>query len=123
MIVTTKSESILDSEIQQRGQEVEEAMVEVGRDRCKRAPCQISMLNGCLCGIVVDSSRISVIECRQPGCETQWVSLYYNMIRKVDHGLQNIQYDLECISLEQVPMKWICEACEALEHVWKHMWK
>jgi hypothetical protein len=46
MIVATESESIVDSEIQQRGPEVEEAVVEVGRGRRKRAPRQIGMLNG-----------------------------------------------------------------------------
>ena len=70
----------MDLEIQQRGPEVEEAVVEVGRGRRKRAPRQIGTLNGCLCGIVVDPSRIGVVECRQPGRETQWVSLY-NVIR------------------------------------------
>ena len=64
-------------------------MVEVGCGRCKRAPRQISTLNECLCGIVVDPSRIGVVECRQPGCETQWESLY-NVIRKVAYKIYSI---------------------------------
>ncbi|KAF8220311.1 hypothetical protein L208DRAFT_1073928, partial [Tricholoma matsutake] len=52
-------------------------------------------LNGCLCGMVVnfDVESNMAIECWQPGCETRW-------------------YHLQCIALEQVPTKWICEACQ-----------
>ncbi|KAF8239639.1 hypothetical protein L208DRAFT_1236414, partial [Tricholoma matsutake] len=58
-------------------------------------------LNGCLCRMVVnfDVESNVAIECRQPGCETQW-------------------YHLQCIALKQVPTKWICKACEASGPVW-----
>ena len=63
-------------EISQTGCEVEEIIEESGCGRHKRALRQIGDLNGCLCGKVVNlqvgvDSR--TIECRQPGCETQWV--------------------------------------------------
>ncbi|KAF8233667.1 hypothetical protein L208DRAFT_1265687, partial [Tricholoma matsutake] len=52
-------------------------------------------LNRCLCRIVVNFGveLNMAIECRQPGCKNQW-------------------YHLQCIALEQVPTKWICEAFE-----------
>jgi hypothetical protein len=65
-------------EIQQSGgsgPDGEEAAETSGRGRRKRAPRQIGDLNGCLCGLVVDPGVDSnlVIQCRYPGCETQWV--------------------------------------------------
>ncbi|KAF8962781.1 hypothetical protein BDZ97DRAFT_1641374, partial [Flammula alnicola] len=50
-------------------------------------------LNGCLCGKVLGPSDDGVIECKAKGCETRW-------------------YHLECINLEQIPQKWVCETCE-----------
>ena len=49
--------------------------LESGRGRRKRALRHIGDLNGCLCGRVVDPGVDSrgTIECKQPGCETQWV--------------------------------------------------
>ena len=48
---------------------------ESGRGRRKRALRHISDLNGCLCGRVVNLGVDSrgIIECKQAGCETQWV--------------------------------------------------
>jgi len=97
MRVTTSFFSVVDLEMQQRGPEGEEAMVEAGRGRQKRAPRQIGTLNGCLCGIVIDSSTngIDAIECKQPGCETQWVSLY--------NGIRTLVYQLYSIILNVYP--------------------
>jgi hypothetical protein len=33
-------------------------------------------LNVCLCGSVVDPSMESVVKCKRPSCETQWVSKF-----------------------------------------------
>jgi hypothetical protein len=81
----------------QRGPEGEEAMVEAGRGRRKRAPRQIGTLNGCLCGIVVGPSTngIDAIECKQPGCETQWVSSY--------NGIRTLAYQIYSIILNVYP--------------------
>jgi hypothetical protein len=64
------------AEIQQADPESEEVVETSGRGRHKRAPRQIGDLNGCLCGMVVnfDVESNTAIECRQPGCETRWVS-------------------------------------------------
>ena len=77
-------------EISQTGREVEEIIEESGRGRRKRALCQIGDLNGCLCGKVVNlgvnSSLQKTIECRQPGCETQWVrSMVEKKLRLTHH--------------------------------------
>ena len=51
---------------------------ESGRSKCKRVPRKLAdALNGCLCGQVLDSSLNGVLECKQAGCETQWVSTAY----------------------------------------------
>ena len=34
-------------------------------------------LNGCFCGSVLDSAAAGVIECKQTGCETQWVRIFF----------------------------------------------
>ncbi|KAF8166039.1 hypothetical protein B0H34DRAFT_649099 [Crassisporium funariophilum] len=39
----------------------------------------------------VDPSLHGVLKCKQAGCETQW-------------------YHLQCVSLEQIPRNWVCEA-------------
>ncbi|KAF8240577.1 hypothetical protein L208DRAFT_1017022, partial [Tricholoma matsutake] len=55
-----------------------------------------STLNGCLCEIVEDPNVNlgDTIQCRQAGCETHW-------------------YHLQCLELEQAPVRWVCEACKA----------
>ena len=51
---------------------------ESGRSKHKRVPCKLAdALNGCLCGQVLNSSLNGVLECKQAGCETQWVSSAY----------------------------------------------
>jgi len=48
---------------------------ELGRSKCKRIPRQLAdTLNGCLCGLVLNSSLNGILKCRQASCETQWVS-------------------------------------------------
>lgn len=48
---------------------------EAGRSKRKRVPQRLAdALNGCLCGLVLSSSSRGVLKCKQPGCETQWVS-------------------------------------------------
>ena len=46
---------------------------ESGWSKHKRVPCRVA-LNGCLFGVIVDSSSNGVLECKQAGCETQWAS-------------------------------------------------
>ena len=43
--------------------------------RHKRTTCQIGALNRCLCGVVVnpDINLVESVQCKQAGCETQWV--------------------------------------------------
>ena len=51
---------------------------EPGRLKRKRVPCKLAdALNGCLCGQVLDSSLNGVLECKQAGYETRWVSTVY----------------------------------------------
>jgi hypothetical protein len=51
---------------------------ESGWSKRKRVPHKLAdTLNGCLCGQVLDSSLNGVLECKQAGCETQWVSTVY----------------------------------------------
>jgi len=41
------------------------------RSKWKRVPQQLAdALNGCLCGLVLDSSLSGVLKCKQAGCET-----------------------------------------------------
>ena len=48
---------------------------ESGRSKHKRFPRKLAdALNGCLCGLILDSSMKEVLKCKQAGCETQWVS-------------------------------------------------
>ena len=109
--------SPLDAEVQleRDGPESEDVIETSGRGRRKRAPRDIGVLNGCLCGMVVNfgvALNRPAIECQQPGCETRWVSsTVYSQTSKCSS--QVLQYHLECIALEQAPAKWICEACEA----------
>ena len=98
-----------------------------GHGRRKRAPHQIGALNGCLCGIVVDPNVDlgDVIQCQQAGCETHWVCFifpYKGWSTIVNSPV--IQYHLQCLELEQVPVKWVCKACKASGEVWaKCSWK
>ena len=75
------SASLPSVEISQTGLEGEVVVEESGRGRRKRALRHIGDLNGCLCGKVVnpDVDSSGAIECRQPGCETQWVRSTVNM--------------------------------------------
>ena len=51
---------------------------ESGWSKRKRVPRKLAdTLNGCLCGQVLDSSLNGVLECKQAGCETRWVSTAY----------------------------------------------
>ncbi|KAF8964491.1 hypothetical protein BDZ97DRAFT_1660123 [Flammula alnicola] len=72
-----------------------EPLKEYGRSKRKPVPTKkvTDALNECLCGKVLGPSDFGVIECKAKGCETRW-------------------YHLECISLEQIPQKWVCETCE-----------
>jgi len=48
---------------------------EPGRSKRKRVIRRVAdALNGCLCGSVLDGSTRGVLQCKQAGCETQWVS-------------------------------------------------
>ena len=50
-----------------------------GRSKRKRVPRKAAdALNGCLCGVILNSSSNEVLECKQAGCETQWVSILYS---------------------------------------------
>jgi hypothetical protein len=75
------------TEIQQVGPESEDTVGTSGCGRCKRAPCQIGALNGCLCGMVVNVDESNAaMKCQQPGCKTRWVSstqLEYNVTHMV----------------------------------------
>ena len=42
------------------------------RKRVLRKP--VDALDGCLCGLVLNRSMEGVLQCKQAGCETQWVS-------------------------------------------------
>ncbi|KAF8149515.1 hypothetical protein B0H34DRAFT_626183, partial [Crassisporium funariophilum] len=54
----------------------------------------VDVLDGCLCGEIVNNkTSVGIIKCRFVGCKTQW-------------------YHLDCVSLEQVPRNWGCNACE-----------
>ncbi|KAF8224860.1 hypothetical protein L208DRAFT_1409340 [Tricholoma matsutake] len=49
---------------------------ESGRSKRKRILRQLGdALNGCLCASVLDSTMDGVLNCKQAGCETQWVSM------------------------------------------------
>ena len=53
------------------------------RSKRKRVPRKVvDALNGCLCGVILNSSSNEVLarECKQAGCETpsQWVSISYS---------------------------------------------
>ena len=51
---------------------------ESGQSKHKRVARKLAdALNGCLCGQVLDSSLNGVLECKQAGCKTQWVSTAY----------------------------------------------
>ena len=51
---------------------------EPGWSKHKRVPHKLAdALNGCLCGEVLDSSLNGVLECKQAGCKTWWVSTVY----------------------------------------------
>jgi hypothetical protein len=52
---------------------------EPGRSKRKRVQRQLAdALNGCLCGLVLDSSSEKVLKCKQAGCETLWVSTLFS---------------------------------------------
>ena len=40
-------------------------------------------LNGCFCGVVLDSSATGVIECKRSGCETQWVCIKFTGLKTI----------------------------------------
>ena len=84
MISPQVSASLPSIEIPQTGLESEVVIEESGCGRHKRALRQIGDLNGCLCGKVVNPSIDSsgAIECRQPGCETQWVRSTVDILGK-----------------------------------------
>ena len=98
--------------------QAEEARIEIpeesGRSKRKRVQRQLAdALNGCLCGLVLDSSSERVLKCKQAGCETLWVStLYYERCLIFELTLYT-QYHLQCVELEQEPRNWVCVACEA----------
>ena len=49
---------------------------ESGRSKRKRIPRRLEdALNGCLCGLVLNSSSSGVLRCKQAGCETQWATI------------------------------------------------
>jgi len=51
---------------------------ESGQSKRKRVPCRLAdALNGCLRGVILNSSSNGVLECKQAGCETQQVSTSY----------------------------------------------
>ncbi len=52
---------------------------EAGRTKRKRVPRkqQADELNGCLCGDVVEPSTEGALKCKQAGCETEWVIIFY----------------------------------------------
>ena len=86
-----------------------------GHGRRKRAPRHIGALNGCLCGMVINPNVDSsvAIECKQPGCETHGYVLQFCITEIKLMTYNVIQYHLQCVALEQAPMKWVCEACKA----------
>jgi len=52
-----------------------ETLEESGQSKRKRVLRQLAdALNSCLCGLVLNHSSNGVLECKQAGCETQWVS-------------------------------------------------
>ena len=87
---------------------------EAGCSKRKHVPRQVpDALNGCLCGIVVDSQSDEVLECKELGCEMQWVRLSIFHTKKVLYHSPTSKYHLGCVSLDIVPQNWVCEACEA----------
>ena len=88
---------------------------EVGRSKWKHVPRQMpDALDGCLCGIVVDSQSDSVLECKKLGCETQWVRLSIFHTKKVLYHSPTFKCHLGCVLFKDiVPQNWVCEACEA----------
>ena len=56
--------------------EISEIPEDSGRSKRKRVPRHVAdTLNGCLCGMVLNGSVRRVLQCKQAGCETQWVSI------------------------------------------------
>ena len=77
---------------------------EARHSKQKRVPRQMpDALNGCLCGIVVDSQSDGVLECKKLGCETQWVRLSIFHTKKVLYHSPTFKYHLGCVSLDIVP--------------------
>jgi len=75
-------------------------------------------LNLFLCGETADPASSGVLQCKQTGCETQWVSFHiYFTVKRFTLFTNMLQYHLECVSLEQVPNKWVCKACTSLQGV------
>ncbi|KAF8805028.1 hypothetical protein BYT27DRAFT_7258615 [Phlegmacium glaucopus] len=75
------------------GPESPDAVEETSRPKRKRVARKL-VLDGCLCGLVLDGRSGGVVRCNQSGCETQW-------------------YHLQCVDLELEPRNWVCAACEA----------
>ena len=71
------------------------------------------VLDGCLCGSVLDGSMDGVLRCKQIGCETEWVGGAYLKWYFIYWLTKTIQFHLECINLELAPQNWVCAACEA----------
>ena len=75
----------------------ERPLDEAGHSKRKRVPRQMpDALNGCLCGIVVDSQS-------DGGCETQWIRLSVFHTKKVLYHSPTFKYHLGCVSLDIVP--------------------
>jgi len=56
--------------------EISEIPEDSGRSKRKRVLQRVAdALNGCLCGTVLNGSSSGVLQCKQAGCETQWVSI------------------------------------------------
>ncbi|KJA25397.1 hypothetical protein HYPSUDRAFT_134957 [Hypholoma sublateritium FD-334 SS-4] len=66
--------------------------IEYGRSKRKLVPSKkvTDALNECLCGQVLGPTDDLVIQCKAKGCETQW-------------------YHLDCIKLDQIPLRWVYE--------------
>jgi len=49
---------------------------ESGQSKRKRVPCRLAdALNGCLCGVILNSSSNGVLECKQAGCVGKYIVL------------------------------------------------
>ena len=68
---------------------------EAGCSKWKRVPRQMpDALNGCLCGMVVDSQSDGVLKCKKLGCEMQWARLSIFHTKKVLYHSPTFKYHL-----------------------------